>query len=294
MSGQISLCQASFAGVGAFTAGQLAMHFDTPVLLGAVAGGAARPPSSAAGVAAHAAPRRDRPGPADPVVRPRGATTCCSSTRGRATGPLASSCPRPTIVGSSFAGNGAFFWLALVVLVLAAGAVWLVQHGTIGEELTAFRGSETGAASIGIDVRRLRVIAFALSAALPGIGGALYASLQQTVSPTDFNYQFSLVFVVVVATVGVYSIAGAIEAGLAYTVLQQAISNLPSRYSSLLALVFGLAALTYVRHPEGVVASPSGGCSTGPSSSPTSCNATTYRARRATPRRAPAPTPDGS
>ena len=162
--------------------------------------------------------------------------------------------PRPTIFGWSFAGNGAFFWLVLVILVIAAGAVWLVQHGTIGEELTAFRGSETAAAAIGIDVRRLRVIAFALSAALAGIGGALYASLQQTVSPTDFNYQFSLVFVVIVATVGVFSVAGAIEAGLAYTVLQQGISNLPSRYSSVVALVFGLAALSYVRHPEGVVA----------------------------------------
>jgi ABC-type branched-subunit amino acid transport system permease subunit len=74
------------------------------------------------------------------------------------------------------------------------------------------------------------------------------------VSPDDFNYQFSLLFVVVVATVGVYSVAGAIEAGVAYTVLQQAVNNLPSRYGSLLALVFGLAALSYVRHPEGVVA----------------------------------------
>ena len=39
MSGQISLCQASFAAVGAFTAGQLATHFGTALLLGVVAGG---------------------------------------------------------------------------------------------------------------------------------------------------------------------------------------------------------------------------------------------------------------
>ncbi|HMK62857.1 MAG TPA: hypothetical protein VK386_04490 [Acidimicrobiales bacterium] len=73
-------------------------------------------------------------------------------------------------------------------------------------------------------------------------------------SVDDFNYVFSLVFVVVVAAVGVYSVAGAIEAGVLYAVLTQLVSSLSSRYSSLLALVFGLAALTYVRHPEGVVA----------------------------------------
>ncbi|HXY29049.1 MAG TPA: hypothetical protein VEH82_12295, partial [Acidimicrobiales bacterium] len=108
--------------------------------------------------------------------------------------------------------------------------------------------------AIGIDVRRLRVKVFTLSAVIAGIGGALYASLEQSVSVDDFNYVFSLVFVVVVAAVGVYSVSGAIEAGVLYAVLTQLVSSLPSRYSSLLALVFGLAALTYVRHPEGVVA----------------------------------------
>jgi hypothetical protein len=52
----------------------------------------------------------------------------------------------------------------------------------------------------------------------------------------------------------VYTVAGAIEAGVAYTVLQQLIANLPSRYGSLLAVLFGAAAITYVRHPEGAVA----------------------------------------
>ena len=58
----------------------------------------------------------------------------------------------------------------------------------------------------------------------------------------------------VVAAVGVYSVAGAIEAGVLYAVLMQLTSTLSSRFSSLLALVFAVVALTYVRHSEGVVA----------------------------------------
>jgi len=252
MSGQISLCQASFAAVGAFTAGQLATHFGTALLLGVVAGGVL------AGIVGFVV--------AIPSLRLGGIAlallTLSFALLGdnvlfqypwSGNGAAGLSVPRPTIGAVNFAGSGAFFWLALVVLVVAAGVVWLLQHGSIGGELGALRASEVGAESIGIDVRRLRVIAFMLSAALAGIGGALYASLEQTVSPTDFNYEFSLVFVVVVATVGVYSVAGAIEAGLAYTVLQQLVNNLPDRFGSLVALIFGLAAVTYVRHPEGAV-----------------------------------------
>ncbi len=253
MSGQISLCQAVFVGAGAFTAGQLATHFDVPVLVGTVAGGLL---AAAAGAVV-----------ALPTLRLAGITLALLTLSfalvadnvlfvypWAGNGASGVVVPRPTLFGASLAGNGAFFGLTLVVLGITAGVVVLVQRGSTGEQFAAFRGSEVGARSIGIDVRRLRVTAFALSAGLAGVGGALYGSLQQSVSPDDFNYQFSLLFVVVVATVGVYSVAGAIEAGVAYTVLQQAVNNLPSRYGSLLALVFGLAALSYVRHPEGVVA----------------------------------------
>ncbi len=252
MSGQISLCQASFAAVGAFTAGQLATHFGTALLVGILAGGAL------AGLVGLVV--------AIPSLRLGGIAlallTLSFALLGdnvlfqyswSGNGATGLSIPRPTIGNLSFAGSGAYFWLALVVLALAAGIVWLLQHGSVGGELGALRASEVGAESVGINVRRLRVIAFMLSAALAGVGGALYASLEQTVSPADFNYEFSLIFVIVVATVGVYSVAGAIEAGLAYTVLQQLINTLPGRFGSLVALIFGLAAVTYVRHPEGAV-----------------------------------------
>ncbi|HET9091283.1 MAG TPA: ABC transporter permease [Acidimicrobiales bacterium] len=252
LGGQISLCQATFAGAGAFAVGQLAAHFGTPVLLGLVVGGVL-----AAGLGALIAWPSLRLGGlsvglltlsfalvADNVL------FLYSWSGGGASGV---SVPRPTLAGISFAGSSAFFWLVVVLLGLVALAVRLVGAGTTGQELAAIRGSEIGAASIGVNVRRLRVVAFTLSAAVAGVGGGLYASLQQSVSPTDFNYQFSLVYVVVVASIGIYTVAGAIEAGLAYTIFFQLIGNLPSRYSALLGLVFGLVALSYVRHPEGVV-----------------------------------------
>ena len=252
-AGQISLCQAAFAGVGAFTAGQLAVHFGVAILLGTLCGGLV----AAALGALVSLPTLRLGGIALALLTLSFALLADNvlfaySWAGNGASGL--TIPRPTIGSLNFSGNGSFFWLALGVLTLAAGAVWLVQGGTTGRELVAMRGSERAAGSIGIDVGRLRIIAFTLSAGIAGLGGALYGSLQQAVSPNDFNYQLSLVFVVVVASVGVYSVSGAIVAGLAYTVLLQLVNNLPSRFSSFVALAFGLVALAYVRHPEGVAA----------------------------------------
>jgi len=253
MGGQISLCQAAFAGAGAFTAGQLAVHFGASVLVGTVAGGVL---AGAVG-AVVALPTLRLGGIAVGLLTLSFALLADNVLflyPWAGNGASGLNVPRPIVGSVSFAGSGAFFWLALAVLAVLAGGVKLLQGGTLGQELAALRGSEKGAIAIGIDVRRARVMAFTLSAAIAGMGGALYASLEQSVSVNDFNYQFSLVYVVVVAAVGAYSVAGAIEAGVLYAVLTQLVSNLSSRYSSLLALVFGLAALTYVRHSEGVVA----------------------------------------
>jgi len=253
MGGQISLCQASFAGVGAFAAGQLAVHHATPVLWGmAVAA------IIAGGVGALVAiPTLRLGGIALALVTLSFALVADNLLFvfwWAGNGASGLSVPRPTIGPINFAAAGSFFWLALALLTFCAGMLLLIRGGTTGQELAAIRGSETGARTIGIDVPHMRIVTFALSAALAGIGGVLYGSLQQTVSPHDFNYQFSLLYVVVVAVVGVHTVAGAIEAGLAYAVLQQLIGTLPSRYNPLLAAIVGLAALTYVRHPEGVVA----------------------------------------
>jgi branched-chain amino acid transport system permease protein len=251
LGGQISLCQATFAGAGAFATGQLATHFGMSVFAGVVAGGIV----AAALGAIVAVPTLRLGGISVGLLTLSFALLADNvlflySWAGNGASGL--EVPRPRIGPVSFAGDGAYFWVSLGALVVAAAAVSLVRGGTTGQELAALRGSQAGASSIGVDVRRLRVVAFTLSAAIAGVGGALYASLEQSVSPNDFNYQFSLLYVVVLAAVGIATISGAVTAGIAYTVLLQLVGNLPSRYSPLLALVVGLIALSYVRHPEGV------------------------------------------
>ncbi|MCL4313862.1 MAG: ABC transporter permease [Actinobacteria bacterium] len=254
MSGQLSLAQATFAGVGAFAAGQLADHFGLSVIAGMFVGGLL---AAAVGIIV-----------AIPTLR-MGTLALALGTFALAllvgsvvfpyswagNGNSGISVPRPLIGPVSFQDDRAFFLLSLVILVLCSLVIIMIRRGMVGRSLLALRSSEVAASTIGIDVRRLKIMVFALSSGIAGIGGALFASLQQSVSPADFSYDLSLLFVVVVVTAGVRTVEGAIEAGIGYYLLLQIMDFLPARYSGgvILPILFGLGALSYARHPEGLV-----------------------------------------
>ncbi|HUY86728.1 MAG TPA: hypothetical protein VMU77_06405, partial [Acidimicrobiales bacterium] len=254
MSGQISLAQMTFAGIGAFTAGHLAStHLGLPVLIGTLVGGCI-----AAGLGALVALPSLRLGGlslalltlafallADNVVFPY-------SWAGN--GSTGVNVPRPQIGSIDFSNSRPFFVLVLTILALCAFGVYMIRRGTTGMYLAAIRGSELAASSIGINVSKSKIIVFSVSAFIAGIGGGLYGSFQSTVSPNDFVYFFSLIFVVVVMIVGSRTVGGAIQAGFAYVLIAQALnlSFLPKWVNSFEPVLFGLAALTFVTHPEGV------------------------------------------
>lgn len=250
MTGQISLCQATFAGLGGFMAGQLADNVGLPIVLGMVAGGAL---AALLGVVV-----------AIPTLRLAGLPLALATLAFAlladnilfpnawiGNGASGVSLPRPSAGPVSFAAAKPFFLLSLIVLAVAAGVVKLVGDGTMGRYLSAMRGSELAANAVGIDVYRLRVVVFALSAALAGVGGALFGSLEGSLSANDFGYQISAVLLVVVAIVGLGSITAAVVAGVVYSTLQVAVTSLPPRFAGLVAVLFGLATLSYTRHPEG-------------------------------------------
>jgi ABC-type branched-subunit amino acid transport system permease subunit len=148
------------------------------------------------------------------------------------------------------------FLLSLGVLIVAVIVVLLVRRGTVGRNLAAMRGSETAIAGLGVNPSWQRIMVFALSGAVAGVGGLLHSLEQQVVSPTDWNADFSLVFVVLVVTTSVTTVEGAIQAGIGFFVTEQILTTvLPARIgaSSLTVVLFAFGALTYAQHPEGVL-----------------------------------------
>jgi len=257
MAGQLSLCQATLAGVGAFTAAQLANHLGLNLLIGGLVGAAL-----AAAVAVVLALLSLRLKGLGLALMTLAAALLFDATffnetsvTGGAQGVSIQAKWLGTHAFFNFDGH-AIFLLSLGALIVAVVVVLLVRKGTVGRNLAAMRGSETATAGLGVNPTWQRIVVFALSGAIAGVGGLLHSLEQQVVSPTDWNAEISLVLVVLVVTTSVTTVEGAIQAGIGFFVTEQILTTvLPARIgaSSLTVVLFAFGALTYASHPEGVL-----------------------------------------
>jgi branched-subunit amino acid ABC-type transport system permease component len=254
MGGQLSLAQATLAGVGAFTAAQLANHLGLNFLAGAVVGAVLA--AAVAVILALASLRLKGLGLAlMTIAAALFFDNSIFSEIGVSHGVALTVANKWVGLGILNANGHNLFIMLMIVLVICVAAVTLVGNGTTGRFLAAQRGSETAAAGIGINITWQRIQIFALSGAVAGIGGTMLVIQQQTVNAMQFNYQLGLAFVVIVITTGVSTIEGAIQAGMGYVVVQQVLTYLPARYggNGLTFVLFAAGALTYVAHPEGIL-----------------------------------------
>jgi branched-chain amino acid transport system permease protein len=273
MAGHISLCQGAFAAIGAFAVFQLADRYDVPVLFGALIGAVI-----AAAVGALLSL---------PLLRLNGIWIAIATlafayffdsvmvkfswvggSADAAGGSL--KVPRPLIGPWDFASDKSFLILALIVLAVVALIIQLFGLGTTGRTLRAVRGSELAAQSIGISTARSRVIAFAVSAAVAALGGGLMAMHQEAVGyDKNFTPFPALFWLVIVVTIGVRSVRGAITAAAAFSLFAKLVldGNIvawilrsPDRVPGVFPLeakwmliLFGLGTIQYAKHPEGVL-----------------------------------------
>jgi branched-chain amino acid transport system permease protein len=104
----------------------------------------------------------------------------------------------------------AFYFLCLGVLVLTiVGSLNLLRSPT-GRAFVAIRDSETAARSMGINVSLYKVKSFAISAAITGFAGCLFAHKLSFISPEMFTLQLSIEFIIVIIIGGAFSLHGAV------------------------------------------------------------------------------------
>jgi branched-chain amino acid transport system permease protein len=148
-----------------------------------------------------------------------------------------------------------FGFVVLVMLILLSLLVAAVRRGTIGQKMLAVRSNERAAAAAGIDVRRVKLTAFMVSAFIAGVCGALYAYNFGTVSADLFGTVNSLVIIAYAYFGGITMITGALFAGLGATqgIIPQAFQTwwgLSGNWALLIGAV-GLL-VTLVGNPDGV------------------------------------------
>ncbi|PSO26467.1 branched-chain amino acid ABC transporter permease [Bradyrhizobium sp. MOS002] len=117
--------------------------------------------------------------------------------------------PPPSLFGWKLGTEG-FYYLCLLVTVLVILAAINIIRSSTGRSFMAIRDSETAARSMGIDTASYKTTAFALSAGITGIAGALYAHKMSFISPEMFSLAVSIDFVMIIIIGGLVSLRGAV------------------------------------------------------------------------------------
>ena len=122
-------------------------------------------------------------------------------------------------------GDLAFSYFALVVFLIFAALIVNLRRSTSGLALRAVRDSEAASRTLGVSVVQVKVIVGALGAFVAAVGGAFLAMDVGSAQPASFETFAGLVWLAVVVTLGVRSIAGAAIAGLAFSLLPAVFSS---------------------------------------------------------------------
>ena len=103
-----------------------------------------------------------------------------------------------------------FYFLCLAVLVLTIVGTLNLLRSPTGRAFVAIRDSETAARSMGVNVSLYKVKSFAISAAITGFAGVLFAHKLSFISPEMFTLQLSIEFIIVILIGGAFSPHGAV------------------------------------------------------------------------------------
>ncbi|WP_426611888.1 branched-chain amino acid ABC transporter permease [Bradyrhizobium sp. McL0616] len=117
----------------------------------------------------------------------------------------------PSLLGVTVSRDSpTFYFLCLAVLVLTIVGTLNLLRSPTGRAFVAIRDSETAARSMGINVALYKVKSFAISAAITGFAGVLFAHKLSFISPEMFTLQLSIEFIIVILIGGTFSLHGAV------------------------------------------------------------------------------------
>jgi branched-chain amino acid transport system permease protein len=151
-----------------------------------------------------------------------------------------------------FQSSQSYLAFCVAMLAVVGYFVWHLSDTRLGRAMRAVRDNELAAGVVGIDVFRTKVFAFALSAVLGGLAGGLFAGGFAYVSPDQFSFAESVVFLTMSLLGGVASpIGSAIGTGLLILIPEwlRFLKSVPGLYLA----IYGLSVILIIRYmPDGI------------------------------------------
>lgn len=158
---------------------------------------------------------------------------------------------RLKVFGLDFTGDEAFAALCAFVFAVVAIGVLALRRGPFGRRLAAMRDSQAACATLGLDVRRTKLTVFALSSAIAGLAGALYGGLGFTAGQLDFEPLYNVLLFLFAFVGGITTVTGALLGGTLFALLPLVQSEKPELAGLVFALI-AVVALALGKQPNGL------------------------------------------
>ncbi|MDR3453414.1 MAG: branched-chain amino acid ABC transporter ATP-binding protein/permease [Rhodoferax sp.] len=135
--------------------------------------------------------------------------------------------PAPTIGGQPLSAAQLYVAVAACVVLAFWGTRNLVRS-RLGRGMVAARDNPLAATASGISLLRIKLFAFAISAALAGLAGGFYAVQNTVITPEDFSVDFSIFFLLVIVIGGLGKLWGPVIGTLIFFLLPELLGALQS------------------------------------------------------------------
>lgn len=158
--------------------------------------------------------------------------------------------PSPSLFGFSFQSKTAIYYLFLGIALIMILIAWRIRKTKFGRAFIAIRDSELAADVMGLNTTYVKVLAFFLSAVFAGVGGNMFASSFNYISPDTFTLSQTVLILAMLLIGGEGSLLGAIVGAIILTYLPEALRFASAYYMILYGLLIVLITLFM---PGGVV-----------------------------------------
>lgn len=161
--------------------------------------------------------------------------------------------PRPGLFGLELSPEAStiyIYYLCLFAAIITIIIVARLINSRVGLALQALREDEIASEAMGIDLRKIKLSAFALGSCWAGFAGVLFAARNSYINPTSFTFMDSAMILSMVVLGGMGSIVGVALAALVLTLLPEYLRA----FSEYRMLIFGLLMVTMmVFRPQGII-----------------------------------------
>lgn len=118
-------------------------------------------------------------------------------------------------------GQRQVWYVILVFFFLAVGFAARVHKSPMGMAFLSLKDNETASGTLGINIMSQKLKAFILCCVFAAIGGMLYGASTGYIAPTDFSYDMSVRYVMMLIIGGIGTVPGAIIGGVAVTIIPE-------------------------------------------------------------------------